>query len=303
MNGLDLVGHDSQSSASNVMTEELDLVHEQLAFALLGVQMALLQSGEHRGNIVLVLLQRRTVDDDVVEEHEDATIEQVAERAVHQMLERGRRVREAHWQHCPLEVAVSRAERGLVAIALSEEDLIEAGAQIDLAEVFGSLQPIEQIVRERQRIAVADCSVVEPAVVDAEAEGAVLLLGEDDVGAPRRLGWAQTAAVQILLKLLLQLVQLLRRHSAERPRIRLRVGLELNLVHDSAGDRRSRREGRQLVREHGGELCEQLLSQLVALCLLDGFGLVGRSDRAEEASCCALRADVDEVSAVLVEQP
>ena len=182
-----------------MVAEELDLVHEQLAFALLGVQMVLPQSRQCRAHIALVLLQCAAVDDDVVQEDEDAAIEQVAEALVHQVLEGGWRVGQPHRQHCPLEVTVASAECRLLAVCLGQWDLVEARAQVDLAEVLGSLQPVEQIVSVRQRVAVAYRQVVQPAIVDAEAERAILLLGEDDVGAPRRLGGAQAAAVQVLL--------------------------------------------------------------------------------------------------------
>src|SRR4051794_22296747 len=100
------------------------------------------------------------------------------------MLEGGRGVRQAHRQYGPLEVAVTRAERGFGAILLGERDLVESGAQVDLAEIARSLQSIEQILHVRQRVAVAHGEVVEAAVVHAEAKRAILLLRKDDVGAP-----------------------------------------------------------------------------------------------------------------------
>ena len=57
------------------------------------------------------------------------------------MLEGGRGVRQAHRQYGPLEVAVTRSKRGFRAILLRERDLVEAGAQVDLAEVARALQP------------------------------------------------------------------------------------------------------------------------------------------------------------------
>ena len=142
-------------------------------------------------------------------------------------------------------------------------------------------------------------SVVEPAIVDAEAQGAVLLLGEDDVGAPGRLGGAQTAAVQVFLQLLLQLVEFLRRHSAQWTRIWLRSVLELNLMHDACRSRRVGGDVRQLVREHCGELFEQFLAQRFAARSLDRFGTVVRHYRGERGGGCrAFATKVDEVQVV-----
>ena len=103
-----------------------------------------------------MLLQRLAVDEDVVEEDEHTLIEEAAECLVHQVHEGGRRVGQAEWQHQKLVVPVACAEGGLRHILRRDADLMVAGAQIDLREVARTLQPIEQLVDPRQRVAVLD---------------------------------------------------------------------------------------------------------------------------------------------------
>ena len=106
------------------------------------------------------------------------------------MHEGGGRVGQAEGQHEELEVTVARAERGLRHVLGRDANLMVAAAQVDLAEVARTLQPIEQLVDARQRVAVLDGDVVQRAVVDAHAHGAILLLHEQDRRTEGRLDWA-----------------------------------------------------------------------------------------------------------------
>ena len=278
LDGLHLVGHDAEPVAADAVPEELDLVHEELALALLRVEAGGLQPLEGRLHVAHMIVERPAVDHDVVEEDQHAPVEELPEGVVHHVLEGGRRVGQAHREHGPLEVPVARAEGRLRAVLLRQGDLIEPRAEVDLAEVPGAHEPVEEIIHVRQRIAVAHGEIVEAAVVHAEAEGAVLLLGEDDVGAPGRLGGTQPPGVQVLLELVLQLVELARRHAAQRPRVRLGAGLQLDAVHDGPGRRRLRGVHRgELVGEDGLKLREEFLAQLLhpggfrLLRVADGF--------------------------------
>ena len=83
-----------------------------------------------------------------------------------------------------------------------------AAAQVDLAEVLRALQPIEQLVDARQRVAVLDGDIVQRAIVDAHAHGTILLLHEQDRCTERRLARLDEAGLRQLLELLLELDQL-----------------------------------------------------------------------------------------------
>ena len=121
-----------------------------------------------------------------------------------------------------------------------------AAAQVDLAEVLGALQPIEQLVHTRQRVLVLDGDVVQRAVVDAHAHGAILLLDEQDRRTERRLGRLDEAGLDQFLELLLQLGQLPGRHTERGPTRGLRAGHQLDLVVDLS---RGGRPGWKLVGE------------------------------------------------------
>ena len=138
--------------------------------------------------MVLVLFERLAVDEDVVEEHEDELVEEGAEGLVHEVHEGGGSVGQAEGEHEEFEVTVAGAEGGLGNVVGVDADLVVAGAEVNLGEVLGTLKAVEEFVDARQRVAVLDGDVVERAVVDAHARGAVLLLDEQDRSAEGRLG-------------------------------------------------------------------------------------------------------------------
>ena len=91
-----------------------------------------------------------------------------------------------------------------------------AAAQVDLAEVLGSLQPIEQLIDQRKRIAVLDGDVVERTIVDTHAHGAIFLLDEQDRSAEGRLARLDEACLDEFLQLLLELLELSRTQANDR---------------------------------------------------------------------------------------
>lgn len=117
----------------------------------------------------LVVFQRVAVHDDVVQEDEHELIEVGAEGVVHERHEHAGRIAQAHREHGVLELALARHESSLVPILLCDQDLIEAGAEVDLAEVFGVRELVEQLVRARQRVAVLHRLLVDQAVVGHRA--------------------------------------------------------------------------------------------------------------------------------------
>ena len=100
---LNLVLHDAQAVLANHVPEELNLPLAQCTFAGLGVQPLLTQTSQHLSDMLLVLLCCVAVHDDVIQEHQDELVEEVAERVVHQLHEHTGGVAQAHWQHVVLE--------------------------------------------------------------------------------------------------------------------------------------------------------------------------------------------------------
>ncbi len=158
------------------MAKELHLVPEHLALAELRIQLVLAQPLQHFAHMRYVLLACLAEDEDVVEEDQHTPVQQVAEGVVHELHEGAGRIAEAHRQHEVFIAAVARAERGLGRIAVGDEDLMEAGAQVDLTEESCAVYAVEQLVHQRQRVLVLDSDLVECAVVNDHTRRAVLLL-------------------------------------------------------------------------------------------------------------------------------
>ena len=257
----DLALHHAHARSPDEVTEELHLLAEEAAFAQLGEQLLLPQPLQHHPQMLLVLLQRAAVDQNVVQEHQHELVELAAEGVLHERHELGRRVRQAHRQNQPLEVTVSRSEGRLRHVLCSDADLPVARAQVEFAEVARPLQLVEQLVDARKRIAVACCRCVERAVVDHHALAAVWLLDEEHGRAPRRARWPNEALRQQLLDHLARRLRVLLRHArpvaTERPSALLQIDAEGLAV------ARRRDAGWQLLREHVHERSLQLPHDLV----------------------------------------
>ena len=58
-----------------------------------------------------------------------------------------------------------------------------SGSQVQLGEVYRTVQLIEQICYQWNRVVIPHCHFVQCAIVDAQSEAAVVLLLEQDRGA------------------------------------------------------------------------------------------------------------------------
>ncbi|GBG82072.1 hypothetical protein CBR_g34352 [Chara braunii] len=82
-----------------------------------------------------------------------------------------------------LVVPEAGAKGGFVGVLLADADLVEATAEVDLGEVFGSTEAIKKFGYPRKRILVLDRDPVQGAVVRAHAEfRGVILLDEETTG-------------------------------------------------------------------------------------------------------------------------
>ncbi|GBG42211.1 hypothetical protein CBR_g81894, partial [Chara braunii] len=135
------------------------------------------EDGENLAEMIKVGLEGGAKNKDVVEVDHDTDFEEVAEDVVHGGLECGGGVGEIERHYEKLIVPEGGAEGGLVGVLLADADLVEAIAEIDLGEVFGSTEAIKKFGYLGKRVLVLDRDPVQGAVVCAHAEyrGAVLL--------------------------------------------------------------------------------------------------------------------------------
>ncbi|GBG67438.1 hypothetical protein CBR_g573 [Chara braunii] len=135
------------------------------------------EDGENLAEMIKVGLEGGAKNKDVVEVDHDTNFEEVAKDVVHGGLECGGGVSETERHYEKLVVPEAGAEGGLVGVLLADADLVEATAEVDLGEVFGSTEAIKKFGYPGKQILVLDRDPVQGAVVRAHAEfrGAILL--------------------------------------------------------------------------------------------------------------------------------
>ncbi|GBG90799.1 hypothetical protein CBR_g51305 [Chara braunii] len=140
------------------------------AFAELGVEFLVVENGENLAEMIKVGLEGGAKNKDVVKVDHDTDFEEVAEDVVHGGLECGGGVGETKRHYEKLVVPEAGAEGGFVGVLLGDADLVEATAEVDLGEVFGSKEVIKKFGYPGKRILVLDRDPVQGAVVRAHAE-------------------------------------------------------------------------------------------------------------------------------------
>ena len=123
-------------------------------------------------------------DEDVVQVRQAGDVQAVMEYPVDVPLEHRRGVDEPERHHAVLKMAVARPEGHLPLIALLDLDEVVRRPDVELGVHLRADQPVKRLVDQGQRVAVLPGEVVEPSIVDAQPQGAVLFLHKED-GRPR----------------------------------------------------------------------------------------------------------------------
>ncbi|GBG70521.1 hypothetical protein CBR_g6649 [Chara braunii] len=140
------------------------------AFAELGIEFLVAEDGENLAEMIKVGLEVGAKNKDIVDVDHDTDFEEVAEDVVHGGLEGGGGVGETKRHYEKLVVPEAGAESGFVGVLLADADLVEATAEVNLGEVFGSTEAIKKVGYRGKRILVLDRDLVQGAVIRAHAE-------------------------------------------------------------------------------------------------------------------------------------
>jgi hypothetical protein len=119
------------------MPEVVDCRGGERALRPLEVELVCTEDVKDRTQVSEMLRLGGAVDQDVIEEDEDAAAEKRLEDVVHQRLEHRWRVGQAERHHQELKVSVVCPERRLVDICSSNMHLMIARAQIKLSKELG----------------------------------------------------------------------------------------------------------------------------------------------------------------------
>ena len=139
------------------------------------------------------------VDEDVVEVDDAEDVEVLAEGVVHEVLEGCRSVGEAEGHDGVFEVAVAASEGGLPFVSRGDPNEVVRAAEIGFGEEPSLGEAIEGFRDEWERVAVLEGKFVESPVVDAQPEGAVLLLDKQDGSASGRGGVSNESLFEVLV--------------------------------------------------------------------------------------------------------
>ncbi|GBG73232.1 hypothetical protein CBR_g12949 [Chara braunii] len=168
--GCDLRGiHTDVFSGDNVV-EVFDARSSKRTFVELGVEFLLSEDQEDYADVLKVGLEGGAEDKDVIKVDAGTDFEGVVKDVVHGRLEGSGGIGEFEWHQEELVVPELRTEGGLVGVLLSDTDLVEATAEVDLGKVLGSTETIKALGIPRLGVLVLDRDPVQGAVVCAHAE-------------------------------------------------------------------------------------------------------------------------------------
>ena len=131
---------------------------------------------------VLRLILRE--DEHVIQVCQAGDIQAVMEYSVDVPLEHCQGVDKPKWHHAVLKMAVARPEGHLPLVTLLDPDQVVHQPDVKLGVHLHANQPVKRLVDQEQRVAVLPGEVVEPSIVDAQLQGAILFLHKED-GCPR----------------------------------------------------------------------------------------------------------------------
>lgn len=140
------------------------------------------EAGEERAEVRLVLFRRGAGNEDVVEVDEDKR-ESVAD-SIHEALESLASVLESKGHAEKLEEAKRRDDCSLGYVVRSHGDLVVAPNQVNLGEDSLACQVLGKVLDVRERVPVWDGCVVNPSVIAAGAEFAIVLDDHLEWGGP-----------------------------------------------------------------------------------------------------------------------
>ncbi|GBG80552.1 hypothetical protein CBR_g31012 [Chara braunii] len=151
-----------------------------------------------------VLLKGTTVDQDIIEVHENVLLQDIPEYAIHRPPKGSGCIGEAEWHQCELVVAESRSERGLRLVVCSDADLMVTATKINLRKEAVACKAVEQLIGTRHGVAVLNRIAVETTVVDAETKSSIRFASKEDGCTPRGVAGFNETQSQEFLKLTLE---------------------------------------------------------------------------------------------------
>jgi hypothetical protein len=190
-----------------------------------------------------------SVDKDIIHVHDYPSISDFFfEYAVHQSLERGRRVGEAKEHYGGLEKSFVGNESCLPLVSVLDPHVVVSPSYVYLGEVLGSFELVEEVGDSREGIGIPDGSLVKLLVVLTGSKGSVLLLDEEKGGGLGRDRGADVSFLQVVFDKGVELAIFSRRKTVNLSPLWFEVGFEIYTVIPGS---RSGKAGCGFFVEHG----------------------------------------------------
>ncbi|EJF57828.1 hypothetical protein DICSQDRAFT_68362 [Dichomitus squalens LYAD-421 SS1] len=216
---LDLGVSHGEAFGGEDVSEVLDRVRVDFALVRAGVKLMLPETSEHFPDMFSVVCRIVGVDEDV----------QVYEDLVDKALKRCRGVGKSEGHYEPFKGSVAGPEGGLPLISGCNLDQVVSVPEIDL-HIDPSLPGrVQEVGDQRERVTVLPGHLVEPTVINAESQGPVLLLDEEDRSSAQRVGRVDEAGAEVLVDVFSEGVQFQLREGVDGTEWRYRTFLEGDL--------------------------------------------------------------------------
>ncbi|KAG5334194.1 hypothetical protein C0989_004080 [Termitomyces sp. Mn162] len=147
----------------------------------LEVELVLVEAFQDKASDLMVFLQHFGIDEDVVKVHTQYTLcYEILEDVVHYGLEGGRAISESKEYNEWLKQFPVGPESSLPLISLLNAHIIVTPLDIQLSEVLHTLEVVNELGDEGERVTVLHCHGIEYLIVLNQSEGAILLFDEED---------------------------------------------------------------------------------------------------------------------------
>ena len=199
--------------AGDDMTQKFHTGSSPFTLRGLGPQLMLSQTLQHLFYMpYMVLHATLAVDKDIIQVAHHTGVQYISQHIVDDPTERIGRPTQPEGHYRELVHTVAGRERCLVLVRLSNPHLVVRTIQVDLREVFGPMQPVQQLVTAGQQRSVLDGDVIQSPVINTHPLTPILLLDEDDRCRVWRGRGLDETRFQQLTQLSLQLLQVRRTH-------------------------------------------------------------------------------------------
>ncbi|GBG70918.1 hypothetical protein CBR_g8220 [Chara braunii] len=225
------INGDIEMATETIVAKVFDARSGKRTSAELGVKFLLLEDREDLANVLKVGLEGVAKDEDVIKVHKDIDFEEGPKDVVHGGQECGGGIGESERHYEELVVTEMRADCGLVGVLLADTDLVEATAEVDLGEIFGSAKAIKKFRYLGEWVLVLDRDPVQGTIVYAHAEfRGVVLLDEETIGSEGEGARLNESFFKEFIELALHFFGLGDRELVRRAIRRRMAGLEINGV-------------------------------------------------------------------------